>query len=391
MDNRHPKAFLALYSVLCLGTNMIHPITPAMFQSLHFSDAMFGIAFACMAFTNFLAAPFWGVFSQKRGYIRAFAIGTTGYAVGQALFGLAKTEVAASLARAFAGAFASSMAIAGMLYITHAVDERDRGRYISYFIALSTMTSTMGYLAGGLIGTYSFSLTFIIQVVLCLGVAACALFFFKEINSPEDMAGGIDFKKVNPLSAFVNVKQIMTPALAVFFVVTVTSVFGTTCFDNSFNYYIRDQFGFPTSYNGIIKAVVGMIGLAANLMINTRLARRGNGRKNIIFVFFIGTAILLVLPLASSIPLFIAAAVCYYTANAVYQPIQQELGSGGGDGVVYGAYSAMRGIGMVLGSLLAGLIYSAGPKLPFWMAAGAFLISALLSIVNKRQYQKLQK
>ena len=40
------------------------------------------------------------------------------------------------------------------------------------------------------------------------------------------------------------------------------------------------------------------------------------------------------------------------------------------------------------GSLLAGLIYSAGPKLPFWLAAATFLLSALLSIVNRRQYEK---
>ena len=52
MDNRRPKAFLVLYSILCVGTNMIHPITPALFQSLGFSDSMFGIAYACMAFTT---------------------------------------------------------------------------------------------------------------------------------------------------------------------------------------------------------------------------------------------------------------------------------------------------------------------------------------------------
>ena len=391
MDKRKPKAFLVVYSVLCVGTNLIHPITPALFQALGFRDAMFGIAFACMALTNFLTAPFWGVFSQKRGYIRAFAIGTVGYALGQMLFGLAQTELAAALARAAAGLCSSSFGIAGMMYMTHAVDEQDRGRYISYFIALTTMSSTMGYLVGGLLGTVSLSLPFIVQVPLCIGVAVFAFFYFKEINPAGDMQGKIDFQKVNPLTAFANVGRILTPALGVFFVVTVASVFATTCFDNSFNYYIRDQFAFPTSYNGLIKAVVGLIGLGANLLINTRLARRGNGRKTIIPVFFIGTAFLVLLPLTSSIPLFLVLAVCYYTANAVYQPIQQELGSGGGDGVIYGAYTAMRGVGMVLGSLLAGLIYAAGPKLPFWLAAGAFLLSALLSIVNKKQYDKLPK
>jgi DHA1 family multidrug resistance protein-like MFS transporter len=388
MDKRRPKAFLVLYSILCVATNLIHPITPALFQSLGFHDAMFGIAFACMAFTNFLTSPFWGVFSQKRGYIRAFALGTAGYALGQLFFGLARTEIAAALARLFAGLFASSFSIAGMLYITHAVDPRDRGRYISYFIALSTMASTMGYFAGGMLGTVSLALPFIVQVPLCLAVAGASVLLFREINDPADMEGSISFRKVNPLTAFVDVKALLTPALTVFFLVTVASVFATTCFDNSFNYYIRDQFGFPTSYNGIIKAAVGLIGLGANLLINTRLARRHQGRKDIIAVFFIGTVFLVLLPLATSIPIFLALAVCYYTANAVYQPIQQELGSGGGDGIIYGAYTAMRGIGMVLGSLLAGLIYSAGPKLPFWLAAATFLLSALLSIVNRRQYEK---
>jgi len=68
--------FSALYGLLYLGTNMVHAVTPAFFQALNYPDYMFGVSFACMALTNFLTSPFWGVYASRIGYVRCFMFGT---------------------------------------------------------------------------------------------------------------------------------------------------------------------------------------------------------------------------------------------------------------------------------------------------------------------------
>ena len=39
----------------------------------------------------------------------------------------------------------------------------------------------------------------------------------------------------------------------------VATSFATTCYEQCFNYFIKDQYGFPPSYNGLLKAAVGII------------------------------------------------------------------------------------------------------------------------------------
>ena len=177
----------------------------------------------------------------------------------------------------------------------------------------------------------------------------------------------------------------MNGFLLVFLCATFCSSFTTYCFDNSFNYFIRDQFAFPTSYNGTIKAVVGIIGMLANFFINPLLIRKGDPRRSIIAVFGAGAAALAVLSLMDTVIVFVLIAVLYYTANAIYLPIQQTLGAGKGDGRVYGAFMSIRSLGQMAGGLIAGLLYTVGQRAPFYASAAGFLLAMVFSAVNYRQ------
>ena len=46
-----------------------------------------------------------------------------------------------------------------------------------------------------------------------------------------------------------------------------TQSLGFTAFDQSFNYYIKDVFGFSSGYNGLLKGAMGIITLIANTTI----------------------------------------------------------------------------------------------------------------------------
>lgn len=48
------------------------------------------------------------------------------------------------------------------------------------------------------------------------------------------------------------------------FAVNILINFGNTAFDQAFNYYLKDVLGLTSSYNGIIKAAVGLVSFVAN-------------------------------------------------------------------------------------------------------------------------------
>lgn len=385
---------LTLYFVLCITTNLVHPVTPSLFKELQYPDYMFGAAFAAMALLNFAFCPLWGVLCERVGYVKCFALSIAGYGLGQIIFFYATTVPMTLFARAVTGSFSGGFAIASMSYTAQLAntDATRRGKYVAYYTAIQSVGTAMGYFLGGMAGTRDPRDAFRLQIVMSFCVAAFILLTLKEIKTAEGAKSRLTLREINPVSAFVDVRRLLTPALAVFLLAAALTAFGGVCFDNSFNYYIRDRLGFPTSYNGIIKAVVGLLGLLVNFTLNMLIASRANGRRAIIPVLIGAGATLVAVPFITNIPVFIAVSVLFFIFNVMYLPIQQSLvARGDASGVLYGAYNATRSLGMVIGSLFAGFAYGANPQLPFFGAAAVFLLAALLFYVNLKQYKKIEE
>ena len=177
--------------------------------------------------------------------------------------------------------------------------------------------------------------------------------------------------------------------MAVFLFMVFATCFSTTAYDNSFNYYIRDQFQFPTSYNGLIYAVVGIVSLIVNFTLNNWLVRRTDCRKTIIPILVCAGVSLLVAAAIRAVVPFIAVNMIFYVFNSMYLPIQQVLmvkNSGGSNGVFSGVFTSSRSMGMIAGSLSAGCVYELSPILPFVMGGIVFLLGAGAGLdVYKRQ------
>ena len=176
-------------------------------------------------------------------------------------------------------------------------------------------------------------------------------------------------------------------ALLLLFITAAAAALATTCFDSSFNYYIRAEFNFPSTYNGIIKAAVGIIGFIADTTICLHLIRRPHPDR-ILSLVYAGCAAFIALALfADTIPAFIAVCIVYYVLNSLYLPIQQSLVMRGAternSGTVSGLFNSIRSIGNVTGSLSAGFLYTLGSTIPFTVAAVVFAGTALTGVVSR--------
>ncbi|MEE0959271.1 MAG: MFS transporter [Lachnospiraceae bacterium] len=410
------KLLLAFMCVFYVGANMAHPFTPTLFKNLNLPDYMFGVALACMSVMGFLIGPFWGKSSDVIGRVKIMFIGCIGYSVGQFLFSIAYNIPTVVIARLFSGIFCNATIICSMAYMVDNIEVKSRSRFMSYMAALSAVFSATGYLLGGILADISIRLAFNIQCIILL-TAGMLMWLFIQDNRHEDVNAfaknyiykyerGSDknslkdsIKKVllmlkdnNPLSAIKSSKSILTSVMIVFLISVCLANFATICFDNAFNYYLKAEFNFPSTYNGIIKAVVGIIGLIANFTINIWLSRHTDIRKTIIFVFILASIAILIIMQQTQIRTFIIASLVFYLVNAIYLPMQQTLVTIDADadnaGMISGMFNSMRSIGQVTGSLMAGFAYGFGSRLPFIFAGIVFFMAAVTALVNYIQNQR---
>ena len=185
----------------------------------------------------------------------------------------------------------------------------------------------------------------------------------------------------------------MNITLALLFAVNILMNFGNTGFDQAFNYYLKDQLGLTSSYNGNIKAAVGLISFVSNMTLCLWIIRKTNvpGSLTVMAGFCAAAAFgALLIP---QISLYIFSSVLVYAGYSVSLPLLQHMAAQQADpaqkNLVMGFYNATKSLGSILGSLTVGFLYSYHVKLPFLTVAvtytAALAVAAAYFLRKKRQ------
>lgn len=371
--------------LLGIFMNIHHPNTPTLFTELNLPSRIFGTSYAAMCFFSFLTSPFWGEMSDAKGRLKVFTVSCIGYGIAQFTLGYCTSEMTVLLSRSMAGIFASGAGIASLAYVADLYSDRERGKGMSIYIAIQSVSLAAGYLIGGVLGTYSIHMAFSIQGIgnILLGILAY-MFLEESLVDCKEIEEGQLFKRINPFASFINARYLLTRTMMLFIIAIVLSSFASTCYDNAFNYYLKAQMDFLPIYNGIIKAIVGLIGLAANFTINMWIVSKTRIRLSLAVVLMLcGVTSVLSVLFTGSFVLFVGFNLVFYTFNAVYQPVIQTLAvekrNSSEIGIVTGLINAVKSLGSVIGSLFSGMIYDISANLPFIVAAFMFIVASLFS------------
>lgn len=382
-------------------TNMAHPFTPKLFTSLHMPDYMFGVSFASMALASFLFAPFWGKTADQKGRARVLSIMSVGYGIGQLFFSWSTTIWVLVPVRFITGFFACANTVCSMSYVTDITTPDNRTRYMSYLAAAITVSGAVGYLFGGVLGDISIPLAFGVQVVLMLLLGVGIWLFL-----PESYQAGVDpqapyqpwriLRTANPFRLLSGAGRFLNAAVAVFLLVTFLASFATYAFDQAFNYFIKAELDFPTTYNGVIKAVVGLLGLLINVTVTIWLSRRADPRLSAVGILFLCGVTALATAMITQLSGFLACTVLFYSINAMHLPVLQALatrcgGEANSNGIMAGMFQSSRNLGMMGGALFAGFIYMLGSRLPFVWTGIAFFFGAGLMLLNFFQFRRRER
>lgn len=375
-----------LFSIFC---NLAHPITPTMFIEKGFADYLFGVSYAAMSFSYFAGSLVFGSIGDSIGRVKAMAFVMPVYALSQFVFGVTDSAVITIIARLVGGFFSAAVFVCSLAYLVDLTTDENRGVNMSYYVACNSVGAAFGYFIGGIVGNVSILAVITLQTVAII-ICGILTYMLLEESSIETSKFSLNMS-INPFKSYNNIAGKMPKILATFlFAVFLTSL-ATTSYDNAFNYYLKDALGLGSSYNGIIKAVIGIITLVVNFTINIYIVKRTETRKSLIVVLFLCGMSAIAVPFISGMYPFFAGNIAFFMFNAIYLPIQQDIVTSGQNsrtsGIISGIFNAVRAIGMIFGSLFSGFIYGWGNKLPFIASSAVFFISVGISVVNFKQYK----
>jgi len=384
--------FFAGMILFQLAANFAHPVTPTIIQDLELPDYMFGLMLAAMQLSNFLFSPFWGKMNASISSRQTLLICCMGYGVAQLGFACATTQTMILLVRVLAGVFVGGIFVSFLTYVINTAKPEDQAKYLTYSATIQAVCGAFGYLVGGILGEFSIRGTFFLQA-FCLAAAGV---LFRLVCLPDGQQTQIDWKQTlkqtNPLQAFLDGKHFMNVAFVMLFAVNILMNFANTGFDQVFNYYLKDQLGLTSSYNGIIKAAVGLISFVFNMTLCLWIIRKTDTKISITVLMGLCALAAVGTVVTPQIGLFIALSVFVYAGYSVSLPVLQHMVAVQADpaqkNLVMGFYNATKSLGSIIGSLMAGFLYALHVKLPFAVVAVAYgcsLLAAAGYLVQSRK------
>ena len=368
-----------------LCSNFAHPVTPTIIQNLQLHDYMFGVALAMMLGAQLLLSPFWGKLNHYLSSRTSLLVGSLGYGLAQLWFCLAKTELTIACARFVAGMFVGGIMVSMLTYIVNVAKPEDQPKYLTYAATIQSVGGAFGYLIGGVLGEVSVQLAFICQSA---GLILTGVLFWLVCLPDADHTEKLELrslvKEANPVQAFVDCRHFMTRTFALLFILNVLINFANTGFDQAFNYYLKDQLSLTSSYNGIIKAAVGLVSFVSNMTLCIWIIRKTNNARSMTLLTLLCALAAFGTLLAPNIGLFISGSVLVYAGFSVSLPVLQNMVASrrpDQKNLVMGFYNATKSLGSIAGSLTAGFIYAAHVKLPFAVTAVIYTLGIAVAAV----------
>lgn len=384
VKNKKINTLLFINFITMATFNMAHPVTPKLINVLGLPAYMFGVFFSFMAIANFVMSPIWGAFSDQRGRKRYLIIGVIGYGLSQLGFGLSTTVVPILIFRLLGGGLSVCFVTVAIAAMTDLTTAGNRIKFLSYHTATLSLGSAVGSLLGGILGRNDYRYTFVTQMIACMIIAVIIYKMFCE-SKPATTAKLIVYRehlKVN--TKLIDFKSTIGAMIVVMALISIT----TTSYNSTINYYIESVLKMPTTVNGIVMAVAGMVALVMNLIVNPYLGKRFDEYKTIKVVTGIAGCSLIFASSISYIELSLVFLLCFIASSSLIIPIHQSIVSKLAQdnyGEVMGIQGSAKAIGMIIGSLTSGFIFSIGNKLPFVFGGICALVACSVLFRIKRK------
>lgn len=383
---KHYRIVILFGALIWIVSNLHHPITPTLFLDLKLPSHIFGTSYAAMVFGMFLTSPIWGSLGDKYGRTKIIYLSPLLYSLGQIGLAFSTTIPTITLFRFISGSSAGGFNVGLMSAIVDNTTQENRGIVMGRYSAVMGISTSVGYLIGGLLGYFLPRIVLLIQATLMLGIGIGMRVFLK---STKEVTRDTKITFVWDLFRDVRMsKEMFTPWIIIFLVVTFFGAIGDNVNVNATNFYMKEHLNLKPVVNGAWKSVTGIVGFIANLTINVWILEKSNIRKSLVFILILSTLGGFIIFFNNELYLFFIMNLILVTLYTMQVPILQHFAVEGNPeyvGLMSGIYNATKSFGAMFGSIITGLSYYYNSKFPFLIGAIAFGIGSIFGVINLKR------
>ena len=141
--------------------------------------------------------------------------------------------------------------------------------------------------------------------------------------------------------------------------------------------------------NGVTKGLVGLISLILNFTLTLKIVNGRDVEKNIMILFFsISVLMMPMIGLGNVALVFTVLGVIVMSFDTMPVSILQgrtvNYSSDDEQGEMLGIHNAMKSLGMIIGSLVAGWIYEVNIISPFMLTLSLYVVGVILMAIIRK-------
>ncbi len=363
------------------GVGIILPIVPSHLEHLGLVNSTsaqvalhVSLLAAGYALMYLLFAPLWGRLSDSLGRRPLLVIGLTGFAIGQALCGLATSLAAVYVIRLGTGIFSAAIIPAAFAFVADTTSDEERTRGMAQLSAAGGIGFVIGPALGGLLGGIKLPASglpladFSLPFYAASGCALLALLTLRWLKEPVVLAA---VQQPGTASWTELVRRIGLPLG-----VAMAGQAAIALFETSFALHASTKLDMGLVEIGTVFMTCGLMMLVVQFGAVARLASRfGEVHLASVALALMGLS-LAPLAAARSSAFVFALVALYGIGMGLLTPVVSALVSrrgGAHAGAALGLEGSAKGLGLIAGPVLGGVLFGSSIAVPYWLASGLLL------------------
>ncbi len=366
---------------------MVNPILPLYAQSeFNLDEEIITLLLTAFFAAQFLAGPFIGRLSDRRGRLPVLLISQVGTVIAFLMIGFAQSVTVLFLARILDGITGGNIIVA-QAYVTDIMPEEKRTQALGYVMAAFGLGFIIGPAVGGLLASQvGPQMPFLFAAAAALITVMLTWFTLEETISQKEQAHNRDSRRarMNPSELMRNV-----PLLAVLSI-SFVSQFGFGLLIGTFALFAEAvlfagyDFAAVSLGVGLMLMVVGIGQFFTQIFILPAMLKRYS--DPLIAILGAGSRGLSMFLLAvATEPVFGTGSIVIFALGSglLLPPLQslvtktviKELRGG-----VLGLYQSVMSLGVIISTAVSGALFALDPTVPNWLGGILFCLSILPGI-----------
>ncbi|MFS0602013.1 MFS transporter [Peribacillus frigoritolerans] len=388
--NRKEKVSIALalssLFIAYLGMGLASPVMPSIAEELSLNGAVVGYLFAVMAFAQFLASPFTGVWIDSIGRKKMIVIGLLLFSFSEALFGFADETWLLFVSRLLGGVSAAFIMPAVVTYVTDKTTLSNRAKVLGYQSAAISLGFIIGPGVGGLIAEFGVRAPFFFASAISL-IATIIIFILLDDSITVEQLQKNRASAVRPVFIQEFKKSFQpkyfTPLLIVFIL-----AFGLAVYEMMFSLFVDEKFGFTIRDISIVITVGSIAGVVAQIIFFDKLVNV-IGERMLINLTLLSAAIFIFLTILIDgyLTMVVVTSIVFFSCDILRPAVTSFLSkiAGKNQGYIAGMNSAYTSLGIILGPIIGGILFDINIDMPYIFATIVLVIAFGISSVKLKK------